>query len=85
MKETGIKVLDIKVLRNMRISFILQFFFLVYILVVMSIFYSQLKKETKTISNTDIDGTGITSFVILGFGILFCLYHIYHSYRSFSL
>lgn len=78
-------MITLSLLRNLRLTFILQFFFLVYSLVVTSIFYSQLKKDNKTISDDEIDGTGITAFVILGIGILLSLYHIYHSYRSIKV
>lgn len=75
-------MLDIMIMRNLRISIILQFFFLVYLTVIVSIFYTQLKKEEKDISNSDIDGTGITAFVILAIGLLLVLYQIYHIYYS---
>lgn len=75
-------MLDIKILTNLRITFFVQFFFLIYSLVVVSIFYTQLKKDNKTISDEEIDGTGITVFVVLGISILFTMYHIYHAYRS---
>lgn len=75
-------MLDLVIMRNLRISIILQFFFLVYLTVIVSIFYTQLKKEEKDISNSDIDGTGITAFVILGIGLLLVLYKIYHIYYS---
>lgn len=77
-------MLDIKILTNLRITFFVQFFFLIYSLVVASIFYSQLKKDNKTMSDEEIDGTGITVFVVLGISIIFTMYHIYHAYRSFK-
>ena len=67
---------------NFRLVTILNFFLIIYSLSVVSIFYTQLKKENKTIENVDIDGLGITSFVFLGIGILFSFYQIYHSYYS---
>ena len=75
-------MLDIKILTNLRITFFVQFFFLIYSLVIVSIFYSQLKKENKTISDEELDGTGITVFVVLSLSILFNVYHIYHGYKS---
>ena len=75
-------MLDLRTMRNLRIFTILQFFFFVYLIAVTSIFYIQLKKDNKTISVSDIDGTGITAFVILGIGVLLTLYQIYHIYYS---
>jgi amino acid permease len=78
-------MLTLSVLRNLRITFILQFFFLVYSLVIISIFYNQLKKDTKTISDSEVDGTGITAFVVLGLAVLFSFYQVYHSYYSMKV
>ena len=75
-------MMNLTIMRNLRIFTILQFFFLIYLIVVTSIFYLQLKKEEKTISNSDVDGTGITAFVVLGIATLFTLYQIYHIYYS---
>lgn len=78
-------MLTLGVLRNMRLTFILQFFFLAYALTIVAIFYSQLKKTDKTISDNEIDGIGITAFVVLGLAILFVIYHVYHSYYSLTV
>tara|TARA_R110002126_G_scaffold117376_1_gene257163 strand:- start:291 stop:524 length:234 start_codon:yes stop_codon:yes gene_type:complete len=75
-------MIDIKILSNLRVTFLIQFFFLIYSLVVVSIFYRQLKKDNKTISEEELDGTGITLFVVLGLSIVFTMYHIYHSYKT---
>ena len=73
---------DVNILLNVRLLMILNFFLLAFSLSVVSIFYSQLKKENKTIQNIDVDGLGITSFVFLGLGIIFSIYLIHHSYYS---
>lgn len=73
---------DVNILLNVRLLMILNFFLLAFSLSVVSIFYSQLKKENKTIQNIDVDGLGITSFVFLGLGIIFSIYLVYHSYYS---
>ena len=78
-------MLTLGVLRNMRLTFILQFFFLTYALAIIIVFYSQLKKTDKTISDNEIDGIGITAFVVLGLAILFVIYHVYHSYYSLTV
>lgn len=78
-------MLTLSVLRNMRLTFILQFFFLAYSLAIVIIFYNQLKKTDKTISDSEIDGIGITAFVVLGLAILFVIYHVYHSYYSLAI
>lgn len=75
-------MIDIKILSNLRVTFLIQFFLLIYSLVVVSIFYRQLKKDNKTISEEELDGTGITLFVVLGLSIIFTMYHIYHSYKT---
>ena len=73
---------NLNTLISFRLVTILNFFLIVYSLSVVSVFYTQLKKENKTINNVDLDGLGITSFVFLGIGILFSIYQIYHSYYS---
>ena len=57
---------------------------LIYVTIVLSIFYHDLKDDNKILDSVDIDATGITSFTLLGIVILFSFYQIYKSFSSKS-
>lgn len=57
---------------------------LIYVTIVFSIFYHDLKNDNKILDSVDIDATGITSFTLLGIYIFFSFHQIYRSFSSKS-
>ena len=57
---------------------------LIYVTIVLSIFYHDLKNDNKILDSVDVDATGITSFTLLGLYILFSFYQIHKSFSSKS-